>query len=567
MEGSMQIPAYRRWQIAPALPAEANIALVEYPYPIRQILYNRGCLDADSAERYLRAQPEMYDPFQMIGMEDAVARILSAISMGEEIVVYGDYDVDGVTATALLVQVLQQMGGKARAYIPNRFDEGYGLNNEALDVLAQEQVRLVITVDCGIRSPVEAEHARSCGMDMIITDHHHPKDEIPNAWAVICPRQEGDPYPDKNLAGVGLAFKLAQALLLRHPVEGVSAEDWLDLVALGTVADLVPLVDENRGLVRAGLRILRMGRRQGVLSLAQAAGLNPERLTAGDISFGLAPRLNAAGRLESALAAFAILMSTDPMEAGPLAQKLDDQNRQRQKITQEIQQAAELMAAEEVSPHLIFAVHPEFNSGVVGLAASRLVEAYYRPAIVGQIGEETTRASCRSIPIFHITKALDECADLLVRHGGHAMAAGFTVSNHQLEELRVRLQAIAERELADQELVPSLRADIELPLSEIRPSLLPYLDQLQPTGTNNPEAVFVARNLWVTNSRTVGAEKKHLKLTVTDGSITYDAIAFRQGHWQDQMPESVDLMFTFEKNNFQGREYLQLNVKDIQPSP
>lgn len=563
----MQIPAYRRWQIAPALPAEANIALVEYPYPIRQILYNRGCLDADSAERYLRAQPVMYDPFQMIGMEDAVARILSAISMGEEIVVYGDYDVDGVTATALLVQVLQQMGGKARAYIPNRFDEGYGLNNEALDVLAQEQVRLVITVDCGIRSPVEAEHARSCGMDMIITDHHHPKDEIPNAWAVICPRQEGDPYPDKNLAGVGLAFKLAQALLLRHPVEGVSAEDWLDLVALGTVADLVPLVGENRGLVRAGLRILRMGRRQGVLSLAQAAGLNPERLTAGDISFGLAPRLNAAGRLESALAAFAMLMSTDPMEAGPLAQKLDDQNRQRQKITQEIQQAAELMAAEEVSPHLIFAVHPEFNSGVVGLAASRLVEAYYRPAIVGQIGEETTRASCRSIPIFHITKALDECADLLVRHGGHAMAAGFTVSNHQLEELRVRLQAIAERELADQELVPSLRADIELPLSEIRPSLLPYLDQLQPTGTNNPEAVFVARNLWVTNSRTVGAEKKHLKLTVTDGSITYDAIAFRQGHWQDQMPESVDLMFTFEKNNFQGREYLQLNVKDIQPSP
>lgn len=563
----MQIPAYRRWQIAPALPAEANIALVEYPYPIRQILYNRGCLDADSAERYLRAQPVMYDPFQMIGMEDAVARILSAISMGEEIVVYGDYDVDGVTATALLVQVLQQMGGKARAYIPNRFDEGYGLNNEALDVLAQEQVRLVITVDCGIRSPVEAEHARSCGMDMIITDHHHPKDEIPNAWAVICPRQEGDPYPDKNLAGVGLAFKLAQALLLRHPVEGVSAEDWLDLVALGTVADLVPLVGENRGLVRAGLRILRMGRRQGVLSLAQAAGLNPERLTAGDISFGLAPRLNAAGRLESALAAFAMLMSTDPMEAGPLAQKLDDQNRQRQKITQEIQLAAELMAAEEVSPHLIFAVHPEFNSGVVGLAASRLVEAYYRPAIVGQIGEETTRASCRSIPIFHITKALDECADLLVRHGGHAMAAGFTVSNHQLEELRVRLQAIAERELADQELVPSLRADIELPLSEIRPSLLPYLDQLQPTGTNNPEAVFVARNLWVTNSRTVGAEKKHLKLTVTDGSITYDAIAFRQGHWQDQMPESVDLMFTFEKNNFQGREYLQLNVKDIQPSP
>lgn len=563
----MQIPAYRRWQIAPALPAEANIALVEYPYPIRQILYNRGCLDADSAERYLRAQPVTYDPFQMIGMEDAVARILSAISMGEEIVVYGDYDVDGVTATALLVQVLQQMGGKARAYIPNRFDEGYGLNNEALDVLAQEQVRLVITVDCGIRSPVEAEHARSCGMDMIITDHHHPKDEIPNAWAVICPRQEGDPYPDKNLAGVGLAFKLAQALLLRHPVEGVSAEDWLDLVALGTVADLVPLVGENRGLVRAGLRILRMGRRQGVLSLAQAAGLNPERLTAGDISFGLAPRLNAAGRLESALAAFAILMSTDPMEAGPLAQKLDDQNRQRQKITQEIQLAAELMAAEEVSPHLIFAVHPEFNSGVVGLAASRLVEAYYRPAIVGQIGEETTRASCRSIPIFHITKALDECADLLVRHGGHAMAAGFTVSNHQLEELRVRLQAIAERELADQELVPSLRADIELPLSEIRPSLLPYLDQLQPTGTNNPEAVFVARNLWVTNSRTVGAEKKHLKLTVTDGSITYDAIAFRQGHWQDQMPESVDLMFTFEKNNFQGREYLQLNVKDIQPSP
>ncbi len=563
----MQTPVYRRWQIAQPIPPEIDACLEDYPKPIRQILYNRGCRDAASADIYLNGKVDFVDPFRMLGMDGAVERILTAIEEGEEIAVYGDYDVDGVTATTLLVQLLQQMGGKVRSYIPNRFDEGYGLNNEALDILSSEGVRLVITVDCGIRSPVEVDHARELGMDLIITDHHHPKDVLPKAIAVICPRQPGDEYPDKNLAGVGLAYKLARALLIRHPVEGVSAEDWLDLVALGTVADLVPLMGENRGLVRSGLKLLRFGRRQGILSLARAADLHLEQLTAGDISFGLAPRLNAAGRLESALDAFAMLMSVDPMEAGPLAQKLDDQNRQRQKITHEIQQAAEDMAKQEESSHLIFAVHPDFNSGVVGLAASRLVETYYRPAIVGQIGGEATRASCRSIPEFHITQALDECSDLLVRHGGHAMAAGFTVLNQNLAELQARLQAIAERDLADFDLIPSLQADIELPLSAVHPDLLPFLDQMQPTGVQNSEAVFVSRNLWVTYHRSVGADKKHLKLTITDGSITYDAIAFRQGHWTDNMPESVDILYTFERNIYQGRQTLQLNIKDLQPSP
>jgi single-stranded-DNA-specific exonuclease len=340
-------------------------------------------------------------------------------------------------------------------------------------------------------------------------------------------------------------------------------------VALGTVADLAPLTGENRVLVRNGLERIRATSRQGLYSLANVADLNIAATTAANIGFVLGPRLNAAGRLESARAAFELLTTQDVMRAGQLALQLDQNNRDRQALTRQIQEQAEaLVLAENPDADLLFAVHPDFNTGVVGLAASRLAETYYRPAIVGQNSAETTRCSCRSIPEFHITEALDKCADLLVRHGGHKAAAGFTVKNENLAELKTRLLEIAKKELGGRQLKPTLTADGEIPLADLKPELLNYLAQLQPTGYGNPDAVFVTRKTRIKTSRTVGADGKHLKLTVSDGNVVFDAIGFRLGPLQpDLKPEmKADLMYTFETNEFNGRTSFQLNLRDIKPS-
>ncbi|RME91567.1 MAG: single-stranded-DNA-specific exonuclease RecJ, partial [Anaerolineae bacterium] len=528
-------------------------------------LYNRGYATAERARAFLNAEPDFDpDPLRLLGMDAAVDRILYAIRHAEPIAIYGDYDVDGVTATALLVQTLRALGGEAHPYIPNRFDEGYGLNGDALTQLAASGIKLVITVDCGIRSPEEARLARTLGLDLLISDHHHPGETLPEALAVINPKQPGDPYPDKDLAGVGLAYKIAQALIRRAQSPPLSASDLLDLVALGTVADLAPLTGENRHLVRHGLWQIHQTRRQGLASLAAVAEVPLRSVTATHIGYVLGPRLNAAGRLDEALAAYELLITTDPMRAGHLAQQLDVQNRERQRITRRIQEQAEALAlAEDPDALLLFAVHPEFNPGVVGLAAARLTEKYYRPAIVGQRGEETTRCSCRSIPEFHITQALDQCADLLVRHGGHAAAAGFTVRNENLPELIARLKSIAAEHLAGEDLRPTLVADMEIPLSDLKPEVLNYLEALEPTGYGNPGAVFVSRDVRVAHARTVGAEGRHLKLKVTDGRITFDAIAFRLGSLYPDLPPRVDIMYRFELNEYNGRTTLQLNVRDL----
>ncbi|TLN25995.1 single-stranded-DNA-specific exonuclease RecJ [bacterium] len=562
----MQRQLQKRWYIPDPLPVEVDQELHDFQPYLRQILYNRNVHNAEEAIQYLACSAPLADPFLLMDMQAAVERLWRAIDGEELIAVYGDYDVDGVTATALMVQVLRALGGSAEAYIPNRFDEGYGLNNEALDTLAERGTRVVLTVDCGIRSPREAEHARELGVDLIISDHHMPLNGLPDALAVICQKRDGDAYPDKNLAGVGLAYKIAQAMLLYRSVESVRAEDWLDLVALGTVADVVPLTGENRVMVRQGLGCMRLARRQGLLSLAQAAGVNLQRVNAIDIGYRLGPRLNAAGRLESALQAYQLLMTEDLYEAGFLAQKLDDQNKDRQRMTQEMQARAEELIGVDDDGQILIARDESFNSGVVGLVAAKLTETYYRPAVVGQMGEEFTRASCRSIREFHITQALDECRDLLVRHGGHAAAAGFTVRNENFDELSRRLREIARRELAEQDLLPSLRADLEIPLALMRPSYLDEIKQLQPTGMQNPDAVFVSRRLQVLSSRTVGSEALHLRMTVKDGGVTYNAIAFRQGHWAGNLPPFIDVMYNYEMNSFNGRDSMQLNVIDLKPS-
>jgi len=573
MEDQQQ-PLTKRWLVAERLPPEADTELSAYPPVLRQILHNRGYSTNAAAQQFLEAHPPKgADPFAMKGIPEAAELIIQTILKNKGIAVFGDYDVDGVTATALLTQALESIGGDVLGYIPNRFDEGYGLNTKALDSLYKDGVRLVITVDCGIRSPREVEYAQNLGMDMIITDHHHPGPTLPQAAAVINPKQNGDSYPEKNLAGVGIAYKLAAAVIklitTTKPIQDhfPPATDYLDLVALGTVADVTPLVGENRSLVRRGLEYLSRPHRQGIMSLLGVTGLAGKRVTAENIGFILGPRINAAGRLDSAMVALDLLTTQDVREAAYLAQSLDNQNRERQAITRDIQiHAEETALAEDHEGNLFFAAHVDYNPGIVGLAASRLVDKYYRPSIVAHIDSEFTRGSCRSIKEFHITEALDQCADILVRHGGHAAAAGFTVRNQDVPELQKRLKNIAKQQLDNLDLRPTLEADIDLPLRDLRPELLNELSGLQPTGHQNPAAIFVSRDLQITRSRTVGKEGAHLKLTVTDGRITYDAIAFRLGHWRDHLPPRVDLIYRFELNEFNGRSMLQLNVKDLKPT-
>ncbi|HET9905546.1 MAG TPA: single-stranded-DNA-specific exonuclease RecJ [Anaerolineales bacterium] len=564
----------KRWVIAPPITDQAEEALIKFPPILRQILFNRGLGSYEEARAFLEARSALnHDPFQLTGMQTAVDRIRLALEHQEPIAVYGDYDVDGVTATALLVQALEMLGANVRAYIPNRFDEGYGLNPDALDSLKADGVKLVITVDCGIRSPNEALHAQNIGLDLIISDHHHPDgDNLPPAFAVINPKQHGDSYPDKDLAGVGIAYKLAEALMGNGNAHLTNGQfhlfELLDLVALGTVADLAPLVGENRTLVRKGLRQIRQTKRQGLFSLAGVAQMKIDKTTAGNIGFMLGPRLNASGRLESALASLELLTTKDFMRAGQLAQQLDVQNRQRQTITKNMQEQAEQIAmSEDPNAFLLFAAHEDFNPGVVGLAASRLTETYYRPAVVAAKGTDETRGSCRSIPEFHITDALDLCKDLLVRHGGHAAAAGFTVKNENLPALVARLKSIAEDQLSGKDLRQTLSADMVVPLSDLNFEVLKYLAYLEPTGYGNPDAIFVSRNVKVKSSRMVGAEGRHLKLTLEDErGASIDSIGFRMGHLQLNLPPRVDVLYHFESNEYNGRTSLQLNLKDVKPA-
>jgi single-stranded-DNA-specific exonuclease len=558
----------KRWEIAPRIDSYVAEELGEYSAIAGQLLYNRGITSLESAKTYLQAAvPLDSDPFLLKGMAESVDRISLALSQNQKIIIYGDYDVDGVTATALLYEALHGLGAEVDSYIPDRFDEGYGLNKTALQNLFDQGTSLVISVDCGARSLDEADYCKQIGLDLIITDHHQPLKTIPDTFAVINPKLSDQDYPYIDLAGVGVAYKLAQALLVKLGGGGYLADRWLDLVALGTVADLAPLTGENRSLVKRGLDIIHSGRRLGLSALCRVAGVNQSTVTASDIGYTLGPRLNAAGRLETAMNAYHLLISTDLDEAQSLAGLLNKQNTDRQELTRQTQQIA-MDRIGEISPdeYILFVVDTAFNEGIVGLAASRLADAYHRPAIVGVVADMTTRCSCRSIPGFHITQALDECSDLFVRHGGHAAAAGFTVLNENLETLQIRLREIARRELSLKDLTPVLSADAEVGFSDLNPKLLGFLDQLQPTGYGNQEPYFVARNLTVKNKRAIGAEGKHLKMTLSDGWLMMDAICFRYGYLLYVLPDKVDVLFSFERNIYNGQTYLQMNVKDIKAS-
>ena len=555
-----------------------NQSLAAYSQVERQLLFNCGITDPESAEKFLNGQGEVYDPFLFKDMEAAVARIVLAIHNHQKIIVFGDYDVDGVTATVLLVQVINQLGGSADHYIPDRFEEGYGFSEAAIQGVLALNPDLVITVDCGVRSIKEVDLMNAAGVDVIITDHHQPLDEIPKACAIINPKQAGDDYPFKGLAGVGLAYKLAQAVAARFTEKSLMIEEWLDLVALGTIADLAPLQDENRILVRRGLGQVNVNRRPGITALVNVCGLKSGRIKADNIGYMLGPRLNAAGRLTTAENAYHLLKSETIEEAVPLALSLDSENRERQAITKEIQLSVETYADsidEEVKKYLIFYSNEEFNEGVIGLAASRLAESYYRPSIVGAIKGDIIRASCRSIPEINITSALDECVDLLVKHGGHAMAAGLILETRNTDAFYQRMAGIIQRELEGKEIQPKIYAGAEIDLLELRPNLIDFIARLEPTGMENPYPLLISRDVVLNSIRKIGKEGDHLKFNVKKAAgkkgqdfreVTYNAVAFNFGYLADKLKDGdrADILYAYEINEFNGNSSLQLNIRDIQ---
>lgn len=573
----------KQWIVHPPAPASHRARLSHVAPLLVQLLWNRGIDDPDRVEAFLAGEARVDNPFRIKGMNEAVERIRRAIRQGERIAVYGDFDADGVTATALLVQTLTALGAFVRPYIPHRVDEGYGLNNNALAELEREGQRLIITVDCGIRSVDEVAFANRLGLDVIVSDHHSIGPELPPALAVINPKRRDCPYPDKGLAGVGLAFKLAQALLRSQrqaPIGNGQAVDLaeealLDLVALGTVADLAPLLDENRMLVRRGLAQLNRTQRPGLQAMMGVAGAAPGQVNAGAIGFALGPRLNAAGRLDSAMLSYELLLTDDVFKASQLAGQLNALNVRRQQITAEaFAQAQAQIEAEDTDGYLHLAASEHFLAGIVGLVAGRLVEHYYKPAIVIELGPQQSRGSARSIADFDITAALDRCASegLLVRHGGHAAAAGLTVENRKLPLLSARLRAIAAEELAGKDLRPPLLIDQEIALGEVDHAVLGLLQEMEPTGYANPQPKLLSRGLLVRDARKVGADGAHLKLTVSDpaagprSNIAFDAIAFRQGHWHGHLPRHVDLVYSLEENTWNGNRRLQLVVEDLRPA-
>lgn len=538
---------------------------------LAQILYARGIDTPSRVDTFLNVPKTLTNPFQMTGMNEAVARLQRALKENEKIVVYGDYDVDGVSATALLVSALRDLGGEAEAYIPDRFSEAYGLNKAALERLHREDAGLVVTVDCGIRSAAEVTYAQGLGLDMIITDHHSVPEEIPPAVAVLDPKRPDCYYAFKALAGVGVAYQLIRALAEAQQARGlpsIDPEQFLDLVALGTVADIVPLGGENRSLAHWGLRRMRESPRVGLLRLMEKADVQPDQVDGEAIGFRLGPRINAAGRLEHARLAYRLLMTDLEKEAEELAERLHQINQERQQLLdQQCRHARELVDGDEDAMALIID-DPTFHEGIVGLIASRLTDTFYRPTLVMRTGKEIARGSARSIEGFDITRALNHCADLLCRYGGHTAAAGFSLLPENLTAFRKRLGHYCAEHIKKNTLQRRIRVDAIVPIKDLNENTPHLLGRMAPFGEGNPAPSLASTELDLLSLRPVGTGDRHLRLTVGDGSCSLSAIAFRQGHLARTLSlgDKVDIVYTPSLNTYRGRTSLQLVVSAIRKS-
>ncbi len=571
-----------RWSLAPPQPLLAGqlAAQLKLSPLLAQCLLNRGLSEPEAVEKFLQPRlKNLQDPFRLPDMDQAVARLFRAREQGERLVIFGDYDVDGVSSTALLIEVLRRLGWQAEFYLPHRLDEGYGLSQDGVENCLQKfPTTLLLAVDCGSTAVATIAWLKERGVDVIVLDHHQISDPAPNAVALVNPQMpsllQAKAQDFKELCSVGLAFKLAHALVKRGRetnLPGAAEFDLrplLDLVALGTIADIVPLIGENRTLVSAGLERLRTTKRPGLVALKRVAQTSAD-LGTYEVGFQLGPRLNAAGRLETAEAALHLLLARHEAEALPIAQRLDSQNRERQKIERSIAIEVSGAVRARFNPETDFAIVEGqllWHIGVVGIVASRVLQEFYRPTIIVGGDGDQWRGSGRSIPGFDLAAALRECDDLLVRHGGHAMAAGLTIRPENLEALRQRLNELARRALRAEDLQPLLRLDAEIGLEEISFSSLAELDQLKPTGQGNPAVQFFTRNLSHQRPlQRVGSDRQHVKMWLTDGTTTHEAVWWGAG--KEALPVGkFDLAFAPQANEYNGRRAVQLKVLDWRPA-
>ncbi|PYZ94148.1 single-stranded-DNA-specific exonuclease RecJ [Salipaludibacillus keqinensis] len=529
-----------------------------------RFLVQRGMKTKEEVDAFLHMdESSLHDPFQLKDMEKAVNRIHEAIRTSERILIFGDYDADGVTSTSLMYMTLKQLGANVGFYVPNRFTEGYGPNEKAFRHAAEEDVSLIITVDTGISAVHEAEVAKELNIDLIITDHHEPPPTIPEGYAVINPKQAMCEYPNKHLAGVGVAFKVSQALLERIP------EEYYDLVAIGTIADLVSLQGENRFLAIKGVQSLSRIQRPGLKALIERSGSNVQELTEEQIGFLIGPRLNAAGRLDSADPAIELLITEDQMEADELAQMIDDLNKERQTIVKEIAKEAEDQVEKAGIPPVIIVGNYGWNAGVIGIVASRLVEKYYRPTIVLSFDEDTglAKGSARSIQGFDMFQSLSQCRDWLPHFGGHPMAAGLTMKMEHIDQLREKLTAIALDTLKESDWKKSLSVDLPVSLNEVTLQAIYDLQQMAPFGMGNPAPKVLLEDVNLRMIKKIGANEDHLKMTFTDkeNSTELDGIAFRMGesHQHISPLSKISTVGKLSVNEWNGQSKPQFVIEDL----
>ncbi len=555
--------SHNRWNLLPPVPDQQMVSSAGFSPLLVQLLYNRGVKRPEEFQSFLASDRSLLgDPYLLPDMQAAVARVYQALLSGESICIYGDFDADGITATAAFVQGLTALGGKAVPYIPHRQTEGHGLTTAVLKRLYEQGISLVITVDCGVTDVLQVKTAMKMGLDIIITDHHNPLDEIPEAVAVIDPKLTTSAYPFLHLSGVGVAFKLLQALFQSVGKEE-QVEMVMDLVAIGTVADMSPPVGENRYLIREGLKSMNTMPRPGITELMNQMRIDAGSLDAEKIGWVIAPCLNAAGRLADGLTGYNLLITDSPQEAYDLATWLAKINEERQRLTTAtLARAREQVIAQGLPPLLITA-DKEYPMGIAGLVASRLTEEFYRPSVVIHTADKVSHASCRSISEFDIIAALNRFSHLFSRYGGHARAAGFTLPTRNLPQLEEELSALAAEQLAAVELHPHLDIDVLVALPDLGGDTYQTTQLLAPFGIGNPVPTFLSRGVELLEWRRMGSNGEHLMMKLKQGGTVWDSVAFRLVTHLDELASAIDIVYNLEVDRWRGKENLRLNIVDF----
>ena len=556
--------SHSRWNLLPPAPALLKKdGQPEFPTLLVQLLYNRGVSSPEKFRGFLASDASlMGNPLLLPDMEKAVARVYRALLSGETIGIYGDFDADGITATAALVQGLSLLDGTAVPYIPHRQTEGHGLTTNVLKKLHDQGVSLVITVDCGVTDVVEIKHAMKMGLDIIVTDHHSPLDRLPEAYAVVNPKLADSRYPFPHLAGAGVAFKLLQALFQSVGKEDLASRV-IDLAAIGTIADVSPPLGENRYIIKEGLKNMKLCPRPGRRELIRRTRLEAGRLDADKISWVIAPCLNAAGRLADGLTGYKLLVTEEDLEAEELAGWMARKNEERQKLTEgTLARARENVIARGL-PSLLLTADREYPMGIAGLVASRLTEEFYRPAVVIHVADPLCHASCRSRPEFNMIAALGKLSGLFSRYGGHAQAAGFSMPAVNLPRLEAELAEIVGEQLAGVELRPRLDIDAQVKLNELGGDTYQTTQLLAPFGSGNPLPTFLSRGVELLERRTMGGNNEHLRLKLKQGGTVWDGVAFRLGNHLAELSPRLDVVYNLEVDRWNGKERLRLNILDL----